>query len=190
MQMLDAVVASADANADQVGIALNPEDAYALEQAGKRAVYLSIENGYAIGGDIANVEMFFDKGVRYITLVHSTNNDLADSSTDANGPEHNGVSEFGEEVIREMNRLGIMVDVSHASDDVFFDVLELSKAPIIATHSNARAVTGHQRNMTDEMLKLLAENGGVIQLTMLSSYLRDAAQLQKGKQLSRQYKLI
>ena len=174
IQMLDAVVASADANADQVGIALNPEDAYALEQAGKRAVYLSIENGYPIGGDIANVEMFFDKGVRYITLVHSTNNDLADSSTDANGPEHNGVSEFGAEVIREMNRLGIMVDVSHASDDVFFDALELSKAPIIATHSNARAVTGHQRNMTDEMLRLLAENGGVIQLTMLSSYLRDA----------------
>ena len=153
IQMLDAVVASADANAEQVGIALNPEDAYALEQAGKRAVYLSIENGYPIGGDIANVEMFFDKGVRYITLVHSTNNDLADSSTDSNGPEHNGVSEFGAEVIREMNRLGIMVDVSHASDDVFFDALELSKAPIIATHSNARAVTGHQRNMTDRIFR-------------------------------------
>ena len=84
IQMLDAVVASADASADQVGIAWNPDDAYALEQAGKRAVYLSIENGYPIGGDIANVEMFFDKGVRYITLVHSTNNDLADSSTDSN----------------------------------------------------------------------------------------------------------
>jgi membrane dipeptidase len=105
--------------------------------------------------------------------VHSSNNDLADSATDTNGAEHDGISDFGSQVVNEMNRLGIMVDVSHGSDSVFYDAIKLSKAPIIATHSNARSVTNHKRNMTDEMLKLMAKNGGVVQLTMLSSYLRD-----------------
>ena len=95
---------------------------------GKRAVYIAIENGYPIGSDLANVEVFYDKGVRYITLVHSTNNDLADSSTDSKGPEHEGLSQFGEEVVKEMNRLGIMIDVSHASDDVFYDTIALSRS--------------------------------------------------------------
>ncbi|MCY4263479.1 MAG: dipeptidase [Gammaproteobacteria bacterium] len=173
LQMIDAVVASAEENSEIAGIALNPDDAYELEMAGKRAIYLAVENGYPIGTDVSNVELFYDAGVRYITLVHSTNNDLADSATDPDGPEHGGLSSFGETVVREMNRLGIMVDVSHGNDDVFYDAIAISEAPIIASHSNARAVTDHQRNMTDEMLKLMAENGGVVQLTMLSSYLRD-----------------
>ncbi|MEM1190922.1 MAG: dipeptidase [Pseudomonadota bacterium] len=173
LQMIDAVVASTEANSDIVGLALDPEDAYELEKEGKRAIYLGIENGYPIGSDISNVELYYDKGVRYITLVHSSNNDLADSATDDDGAEHEGISSFGEEVVREMNRLGIMVDVSHGSDDVFYDAIAVSQAPIIASHSNARAVTDHQRNMTDEMLKLMAENGGVVQLTMLAGYLRD-----------------
>ncbi len=173
LQMIDAVVASAEENSDIVGIALDPDDAYELEDAGKRAIYIAVENGYPIGNDISNVELFYDAGVRYITLVHSSNNDLADSATDPNGPEHEGLSALGEEVVREMNRLGIMVDVSHGNDDVFYDSIAISEAPIIASHSNARAVTDHQRNMTDEMLRLMAENGGVVQLTMLSSYLRD-----------------
>lgn len=173
LQMIDAVVASTEANSDIVGLALDPEDAYELEREGKRAIYLGIENGYPIGSDISNVELYYDKGVRYITLVHSSNNDLADSATDDDGAEHEGISSFGEEVVKEMNRLGIMVDVSHGSDDVFYDAIAVSQAPIIASHSNARAVTDHQRNMTDEMLKLMAENGGVVQLTMLAGYLRD-----------------
>ncbi len=173
-QMIDAIVESVEQNADDVGLALTPDDAYELEKAGKRAVYIAIENGYPIGSDIANLEHFYNKGVRYITLVHSTNNDLADSATDSSGPEHDGLSKFGEEVVREMNRLGIMVDVSHASDDVFYDTIGISSAPIIATHSNARAVTEHARNMSDDMLKTMAENGGVVQLTMLPAYLRDA----------------
>ena len=106
-------------------------------------------------------------------MVHSSNNDLADSSTDSDGPEHEGLSDFGNEVVKEMNRLGIMVDVSHGSDSLFYDTIALSKAPIIASHSNARKVTNHERNMTDEMLKLMAKNGGVVQLTMLSNYLRE-----------------
>jgi membrane dipeptidase len=174
LQMIDAVIESTERNADVAGLALDPDDAYELERAGKRAIFLSIENGYPIGNDLSNVELYFDKGVRYITLVHSTNNDLADSATDPEGPEHDGISSFGEDVVREMNRLGIMVDVSHGSEAVFYDAIEVSSAPIIASHSNARAVTDHKRNMSDEMLKLMAENGGVVQLTMLSDYLRDA----------------
>ncbi|MDC0997175.1 membrane dipeptidase, partial [Pseudomonadales bacterium] len=119
MQMIDATIESTLENADTVGLALTPDDAIELERQGKRAVYIAMENGYPIGSDLANVEVFYDKGVRYITLVHSTNNDLADSSTDSKGPEHEGLSQFGEEVVKEMNRLGIMIDVSHASDDVF-----------------------------------------------------------------------
>lgn len=174
LQMLDSVIVSTEKNADIVGLALNPDDAYTLEKEGKRAIYLGIENGYPIGKDVSNIELYFDKGVRYITLVHSSNNDLADSATDPDGTEHGGISAFGAEVVKEMNRLGIMVDVSHGNDSVFFDAINLSKAPIIASHSNARAVTDHKRNMTDEMLKLMAENGGVVQLTMLSDYLREA----------------
>lgn len=173
LQMIDAVVTSTEENSEIVGLALDPEDARELEKAGKRAIYIAIENGYPIGADIANVELYFDRGVRYITLVHSTNNDLADSATDPQGPEHGGISQFGEAVVREMNRLGMMVDVSHGSDEVFYDAIAVSKAPIIASHSNARAVTGHKRNMSDDMLKAMAENGGVVQLTMLGTYLRD-----------------
>jgi membrane dipeptidase len=173
LQMIDAVIESTQNNADIVGLALNPDDAYALEKEGKRAIFIGIENGYPIGNDLTNIELFYDKGVRYITLVHSTNNDLADSATDSKGPEHGGISVLGEQVIHEMNRLGIMVDVSHGSEEVFYDAIEMSKAPIIASHSNARAVTVHDRNMSDDMLRLMAKNGGVVQLTMLSDYLRD-----------------
>ena len=173
VQMIDSILSSIQQNSDVVGLALNPEDAYSLEKQGKRAIYIGIENGYPIGGDLSNIETYYKKGVRYITLVHSSNNDLADSATDPAGPEHNGISEFGSKVVKEMNRLGIMVDVSHGSDAVFYDAIKISKAPIIASHSNARSVTNHKRNMTDDMLKLIAKNGGVVQLTMLSNYLRD-----------------
>lgn len=174
LQMIDSVIVSTERNSDIVGLALNPDDAYALEKEGKRAIYIGIENGYPIGEDLSNVELYYNKGVRYITLVHSSNNDLADSATDPNGTEHDGISEFGSKVVSEMNRLGIMVDVSHGNDSVFYDAIKLSKAPIIASHSNARGVTNHRRNMTDDMLKLMAENGGVVQLTMLADYLREA----------------
>ncbi|MBW1295002.1 dipeptidase [Aquimarina litoralis] len=174
LQMIDSIITSTKRNADEVGLALNPDDAYSLEKQGKRAIYIGIENGYPVGNDISNVGLYFEKGVRYITLVHSANNDLADSATDPNGPEHDGLSDFGSEVVKEMNRLGIMVDVSHGSDSLFYDAISVSKAPIIASHSNARVVTKHDRNMSDEMLKLMAENGGVVQLTMLADYLRQA----------------
>jgi membrane dipeptidase len=173
LQMIDSIVTSTERNSDLVGLALNPEDAYSLENEGKRAIYMGIENGYPVGNDLSNIGLFFERGIRYITLVHSSNNDLADSATDPNGSEHGGLSDFGSEVVKEMNRLGIMVDVSHGNDSLFYDAISLSKAPIIASHSNARAVTNHDRNMSDEMLKLIAKNGGVVQLTMLADYLRE-----------------
>lgn len=173
LQMIDSIVTSTERNSDLVGLALNPEDAYSLENEGKRAIYMGIENGYPVGNDLSNIALFFERGIRYITLVHSSNNDLADSATDPNGSEHGGLSDFGSEVVKEMNRLGIMVDVSHGNDSLFYDAISLSKAPIIASHSNARAVTNHDRNMSDEMLKLIAKNGGVVQLTMLADYLRE-----------------
>ncbi|MEO0732093.1 MAG: dipeptidase [Bacteroidota bacterium] len=174
LQMIDSVTVSTERNSDIVGLALSPEDAYRLEKEGKRAIYIGIENGYPIGNDLGNVELYYEKGVRYITLVHSSNNDLADSATDPEGAEHGGLSDFGKEVVQEMNRLGIMVDVSHGDDSLFYDAIAVSQAPIIASHSNARSVTDHKRNMTDEMLRTMAQNGGVVQLTMLADYLREA----------------
>jgi membrane dipeptidase len=137
---------------------------------GKKAVYIGIENGFTIGRDIRLVEEYYNRGARYITLCHTENNDICDSSTDKGGPEHGGLSEFGHEVVKEMNRLGMMVDVSHISDDAFYDVLEVSDAPVIASHSNARAVRDNPRNLTDDMLVKLAKAGGVIQLCVLSDY--------------------
>ncbi len=161
----------AKANPDKVGIALTPEDGYKLEKEGKRAFYIGIENGYPIGTDIMLVKQFYDMGARYITLSHTRNNDICDSSTDEE--EHGGLSEFGKEVIAEMNDLGMMIDVSHISDKSFYDVIELTNAPVIASHSNARAICDSPRNLTDEMLVKLAENGGVIQMCILSAYLKE-----------------
>lgn len=165
-------------------IALTPDDAYRLKKEGKRAIYIGLENGYPIGTDLSYVQKYYDLGARYVTLSHTRNNDICDSSTDPAGYEHGGLSKFGREVVKEMNRLGIMIDVSHISDDAFFDVIRISRAPIIASHSNARAVCDNPRNLSDEMLIALAENGGVIQVCVLSSYVappfpnpaRDSAQ--------------
>jgi membrane dipeptidase len=126
--------------------------------------------------------------VRYITLCHSLNNDICDSSTDKKGAEHNGLSKFGEEVVKEMNKYGMMVDVSHISDKSFYDVLKLSKAPVIASHSSVRAIAHHNRNMTDDMIKALAKNGGVIQICLLDDYIKDpdttSLNYQKKKELN------
>ena len=122
-------------------------------------------------GDIANVEYFYDRGIRYITLAHSLSNHLSDSSYDENR-QWNGLSEFGKDVVREMNRLGMMVDVSHLSDEAFWQVLDVSEAPVIASHSSARHFTpGWERNMSDEMIEALAEHGGLIMINFGSAFL-------------------
>ena len=132
-----------------------------------------MENGFPLGQELDRVEEFCNKGVRYITLCHSSNNEVCDSSTDKKGPEFNGLSPFGEKVVKEMNRLGMMIDVSHISDKSFYDVVELSKVPVIASHSSVRAIAHHKRNMTDDMIKALAKNGGVIQICLLDDYIKD-----------------
>jgi membrane dipeptidase len=157
---------------DQVEIATATDDAYRLEKEGKRAAFIGMENGYPIGLDLALVEYFYDKGVRYITLCHGGDNDICDSSFERRNPEDNGLTEFGKQVVAECNRLGIMVDISHVSDKSFFDVLEVTQVPVIASHSSVRAICDHPRNLTDEMLKALAENGGVIQVCFVSSFVK------------------
>ena len=114
----------------------------------------------------------YDLGVRYITLAHTRNNDICDSSTDSNGPEHDGLSSFGQEVVKEMNRIGMMIDVSHISDKAFYDVLDLSNVPVIASHSSCRALCETPRNLSDDMLLALKQNGGVIQICILSEYIK------------------
>jgi membrane dipeptidase len=153
-------------------LALIPDDAYRLRDKNKFAIYIGLENGYPIGLDLTYVEKYYDLGARYITLSHGLNNDICDSSTDPAGAEHNGLSPFGMEVIKKMNRLGMMIDVSHISDQAFYDVLEITSTPVVATHSNAKAISNHPRNMDDNMLIALKNNGGVIQLCVLSSYVK------------------
>jgi len=158
-------------------LATSPEDVERIVQTGKRAIMIGIENGFAIGKDLSNVEKFYNLGVRYITLSHNGHNDICDSCNPRQTlgdkkTEHNGLSEFGEKVVAEMNRLGIMADVSHISVKSFYDVIKVSKAPIIASHSGCRALAEHQRDLTDEQLKSLAKNGGVIQIVALGRFLK------------------
>jgi len=171
-------------------IAFTPADAYRLEKRGKLAIYIGMENGYPIGTDIANIKEYYDLGARYITLCHSSNNDICDSSTDTT--EHNGLSDFGRQVVIEMNNIGMIIDISHVSDKSFYDVIGLSKAPVIASHSCARALCDNPRNMNDEMLKKLAENGGVIQMCILSDYVKvieqDSSRINALKSLRVKYK--
>lgn len=170
LETFEAIHRNVKLNSEKATIALSADDGPAIAKQGKRAIYIGIENGYPIGNDLSNIERFHKLGARYITLCHSDNNDICDSSTDT--LEHNGVSDFGEKVITEMNRVGLMVDVSHISDKSFYDVLELSKAPVIASHSCARALCDNPRNLSDDMLKALAAKDGVIQMCILSSYVK------------------
>ena len=163
-------------NHDIAEIALIPEDAYRLEKAGKRAIFIGMENGYPIAKDPRNVKLLFDLGVRYITITHSKNNEIGDSSTDKQ-QEWGGLSPLGEEVVKEMNYLGIMVDISHVHDETFWDVIRLTKAPVIASHSSARALRDVPRNMSDEMLKAVKENGGVVQVCLLDNFIKKMEQI-------------
>ncbi len=171
-QMIDSTYAVCKKYNQLAAVATSSAEAEQLKKFGKKAIYLGMENGFPLGTDLNRIKEFYDRGVRYITLCHSKNNDICDSSTDVKGPEHNGLSKFGTEVVKEMNRLGIMVDVSHISDQAFYDVIKISKAPVIASHSSVRAIAGHNRNMTDDMIKTLAKNRGVIQICLLDDYIK------------------
>ncbi len=170
--VVEAMVANAP---DKFAIATSPADIRAHFEAGLISLPMGMENGSPLEGDLDNIRYFRDRGIRYITLAHSLSNHISDSSFDENR-QWQGLSEFGADVVREMNRLGIMVDISHVSDEAFWQVMEISKAPVIASHSSARHFTpGFERNMSDDMIRRLAENGGVIQINFGSGFLTPEA---------------
>lgn len=166
-QILTQIEKMVAANCTCMDIAYTPADLWRLKAQGKKAVMLGIENGYAIGKDINNVEAFRKHGVVYMTLCHNGDNDICGSCK----PGTSGVTEFGAEVIKEMNRVGMMVDLSHASEQSFYDALEISSTPIVCSHSSARVLCDHPRNLTDEQMKALADRGGVAQVTMYHGFL-------------------
>ena len=163
---------SVKANEASVSLVTSAKEGFAAHKAKKLGVFIGMENGWPVGTDLSNLKLYYDLGLRYITLAHSFNNDLSDSSGDPEGAEHGGISKLGEACIAEMNRLGIVVDVSHLSDSAFYDVMRLSKAPVFASHSSCRALCDVKRNMTDEMIKVLAVKGGVIQINFVADFLK------------------
>jgi len=162
---------------DDLVLCTTAEGIHQAKAAGKIAVLMGVEGGHMINNSLANLDKVFALGVRYMTLTHTVNTDWADASTDK--PAHDGLTDFGKQVVREMNRLGMMVDISHVADKTFYDVLAVSKAPVIASHSSCRALCSAPRNMTDDMIKALAAKGGVIQINyhigFLSQQFQDAS---------------
>jgi membrane dipeptidase len=176
MQQIAAVRSQIDEHPKDLMLATTAEEVRGARQAGKIAILLGIEGGQMINSDLQTLRKFAALGVRYMTLTHSGNVEWADSSGDI--AKHNGLTAFGKEVVREMNRLGMMVDISHVSDKTFYDVLAVSRAPVIASHSSCRTLCDAPRNMTDAMIKALAAKGGVIEINFhvafLSQKFRDA----------------
>jgi membrane dipeptidase len=158
---------------DKFELALRADDAERIARSGKRIVFESIENSYPLGKDVTLLKRFYDLGVRMIGPVHFTNNDFADSATDPKGPEWHGLSPLGRQLVAEANRLGIILDASHASDETFDQMLALSSTPIVLSHSSDRAVFNHPRNIDDARMMKLAASGGVIQINSYSDYLID-----------------
>ena len=163
---------------DEIGFANTADEIESIHAAGKLVATIGIENGYVIGKDLSLVEKYHDLGARYMTLAHGGHNDIADSATpraDEPESEHDGLSEFGEEVVAEMNRVGMMVDVSHISKQAMLDAVVASRAPVVGSHSSMRAINDHPRNMDDEQLLALKDNGGVIQTVALGAFVKAPA---------------
>ena len=160
LDLRDAMQNVLDAHKDQIELATGAGDIERIVKSKKIAAFLAIEGGHQIDDDLAVLRMYYRMGIRAMTLTHFKNNNWADSSTDK--PEHNGLTPFGKDVVREMNRLGMLVDVSHVSDKTFYDAIAVSTKPVIVSHSSSRAISDIPRNVTDDMLRALAKNGGVI----------------------------
>ncbi len=173
--LIDLVEATADAAPEKFGLATSPDGVRRVVAGGRMAIALGLENGAAIENDLANVEHFFRRGVRYVTLTHSADNAICDSSYDG-AHRWNGLSPFGRDVVREMNRAGMMVDVSHVSDAALDDVLEVADTAVVASHSSCRALTpGFERNLDDDGIRRIAATGGVVQINFGSAFLTPAA---------------
>ncbi|MBD1583564.1 dipeptidase [Pseudoalteromonas sp. S16_S37] len=174
-QLIDGMEALVFRAPDKFAMAKSSKDIYTHFKQGKISIAMGMENGSPIEGELKNLKHFFDRGVRYITLAHSQSNHISDSSYDIRR-KWKGLSPFGKELVVEMNRIGMLIDVSHISDAAFYQVMELSKVPVIASHSSLRKYTpGFERNMDDEMLKALKKNGGVIQINFGSSFVTASA---------------
>ena len=195
LDILDLVETEIGKLPDRAEIVTKAEDASRLQAKGKHAIYLGLENGYPLGTEIQNLDLFYDRGIRYVTLCHMTNNEICDSSNDTT--EHGGLSPFGVDVIKQMNQLGMMVDISHTSEATVEQAVALSQAPVIASHSCSKAMCDNPRNLSDSLLTLIASKGGVIQMCLLSDYItpdppqeaRDSARAilkQKWKGIDRQ----
>ncbi len=175
LELIESVYAQAERHPDRMVIATSVQDILAA-RSGKKprlAALMGVEGGHAIENDLALLRVFHRLGVRYMTLTWANTNEWADSSGDLDNPKvkhHDGLTPFGREVVLEMNRLGMMVDISHVSDKTFFDTLEVSRAPVIASHSSARALTDSPRNMTDDMLRAVAKKGGVVMVNFFSAF--------------------
>ena len=169
--LLSGIVAQVERNNGYVALCDSPDKVYRCKQEGKKVIMRGIENGYAIGKDIANISRYRDMGVVYMTLCHNGDNDICDSAR-GNG-EHGGLSAFGKEVVMEMNRVGMVIDLSHAAESTFWQVLELSTVPVVCSHSSCKALCNHPRNLADEQMAALASKGGVVQVTMYSGFLRE-----------------
>jgi len=172
LDQIDAVHENVRRNSKEMVFCRTAGDIRKAHAQGKIAALIGVEGGHMIGNDIRVVRIFGDLGVRYMTLSHFYNDEWADSSTDK--PVHNGLTDYGKDIVREMNRQGIMVDISHVSDKTFYDALEVSKSPLIASHSSCRALCNHPRDMTDDMIKALAAKGGVIQINYEKSFIDQA----------------
>jgi membrane dipeptidase len=169
LQMIDALHATLARHPDKAVLARTVADARRIVGEGKLAAFLAIEGGHAIEDDKAALALFYDKGVRFMTLTWWNNTNWADGSGDK--PRHHGLTDLGREIVREMNRLGMIVDVSHASEETFWDVMETTAKPVIASHSNARARFDHHRNLSDDQLRALAKNGGVVGINFVAGFL-------------------
>ncbi len=169
LQMMDALEEQIRRHGDHLELAVSTEDVRRISRSGKIAVLMGLEGGHSIEDDLVNLHQFRDRGVRYMTLTWNNTNGWADSSGDDS--RHCGLTEFGREVIGEMNRLGMVVDVSHASDEAFWDALEATSAPLMASHSSARALVDNPRNLSDEMLEAVAQNGGVVMVNFGGTFI-------------------
>ena len=169
-RLLEGVERAVEANSSSVAFATDSAQAFSNKQEGRFSVFLGLENGSPIGNSFDRLKWFYDRGVRYITLCHSSDNQICDSCA-SKVKRWGGLSPFGKELVAEMNRLGILIDVSHISDASFYDVLKYSDRPVVATHSCCRALCSHPRNMTDDMIRSLASAGGVIQINFYPLFL-------------------
>lgn len=181
-EMIDLIEKQCTANKNLCELGKSVNDFYDITSSRRICIFLGMENGYPIGLDINKLDRFYHRGARYMTLCHFEDNDICDSSTDENNPIDNGLSEFGIQVVKRMNELGMIVDVSHISQKSFFDVIKYSKKPVIASHSCIQGVKDHPQNLTDRQLLALKENGGVVQINLVPDHLREPVDVPEMKE--------